>query len=299
MERKPDVSICQLNIRVSHEFERLLKAAFPRAVKRHQLTKILQSETPGVSARDFERRILEFYKIPFQRRTERQFGRTIGVKPYPWLMGQFTLNFSNATVSETEMVKMASRLRHHIRFLMSPPDTITSVDFLHVVIHRTANPRWDQINTGIDLEIFADRWRKLAFLQHGDKYEDFFDDLDRKIDARYSEPFQPGEAVAPTHDVAPTTDLDLTQTDLDWMKEIIRTLDAGSRLPLYPLQRGPNSATVQRMEKLVRAAYRIFPLRHPQLEDVLNRACAKCLATFRQSADSESEQQCDTSSVSA
>ena len=294
MESKAESAIYEFNLRVCHEFERLLKAAPPRPLKKHQLANILRYDVPDLTRRELESKVLEFYTFPHERRTERQFARLFKIKPYPWLMEQFVLNFSNASVSETEMTKMAGRFRHHFRFIIEPPDEINSVNFLQLVIYRTANPRWDQVNTGIDLPIFADRWRSASFAKFGEKHDHFFYTLDQQIELSYNEPLSVVDAKREVSEQTSTTDLNLTQTDLEWMKEVIQALDSGLRLPLYPLQRGPTTPTILRMEQLVRGAHRVFPLRHAELENTLRRACLCCLQTHRQSA-----KQCDTTLVAS
>ncbi len=289
--------IHHLDSRIREEFEHLLKTAPPRPLKSHQIAKTLKAEAPDRSKRDLESQIIGFYRLPYEHRSERAFYRMFAIKPYPWLMQQFVLNFSNAAVSETTAASSASRIRHHMKNLIQIPEAISSTPFIHAVVSRITNPRHDQINTGIALKHFVEAWHKLVFLRFGSKHEAFFKEFEVAIDY----PEITGSIVMPgfvheTND--PTTiHLELTQTDLEWMKEILICLENGSKLPLYPLSRGPQNSLVTKLETLVRAAHESFPLRYSKLEETLQRVCFECLTAYRQTPKTqgaENVQQCDT-----
>ncbi len=280
--------IDQLNQRLSDEFEYLLKSAHPRALKKHQIARALIEEKPGLSLRELETKIHEFYSIAYERRTERQVARTFRVKPYPWLMQQFVLNFATAGVSETSMVKSAGRFRHLFRMVLSPPEEINSISFLHTVVHRITNPRWDQPTTGIDLPSFANIWRRTTWEKFGERYHLFFLDLFEKVEALPQNQLPRMDLGQSGEDPSWTSELNLTQTDLDWMNDIVVALNMDGHLPPFPLKKGPSNPTTLRIEQLVRAANQLYPQHHLPLEETLRKACGRCLEIFRQRSEDSS-----------
>ncbi len=276
-----------LNQRLKDEFELLLKTAHPRPLKKRQIASILKDEVQGLSIRELESKVHDFFSIAYERRTEKQVARTFQIKPYPWLMQQFVLNFASAGVSETAMIKSAGRFRYLFRTVIAPPEEINSISFLHTVIHRISNPNWNQPTTGIDLSVFANVWQKSTWERYGEKHRLFFSGLFEKLEDTPQQSFLQLDLFASGESNDHTFELNLTQTDLDWMKDLIDAINLGERLPAFPLQRGPVSATSQRMEKLVRAANKIYPKHHLALEETLQRACLDCLKSYHQVPEDE------------
>jgi hypothetical protein len=264
-------------------FEVLLKESPPNRERKFALVKLLLNEESSLPRERLENAITEFYKLNYDRRTSGQFRRTFAARPYPWLLNQFILTFRTAFVSETKVFKAASKFRHLLKNVLPVPNEISSVDVLHLVVHRLTKPRVDQLDTGIGLETFCRRWRDVSFFKFGSKYEKFFDDLDSAIieadqlaesdGAFYETDENPEESF---------TDLEMTQTELDWFKELLAAFENNRRPPLYPLQRGPQTPVVLRLEKLVRAAHARYPQRHAPLEEAVARSCLHFLRLFTQ-----------------
>lgn len=283
MDTKP---IIQLDLRTQVMFERLLKESPPHRDRRYALMKLLVDEKSPLPPEQLNEAIGAFYKLAYERRTTEQFRRIFGVKPYPWLLDQFSLSFRTAVVSETRVYKAASSFRHLIRNTIDVPDAISSVDLIHLVIHRITRPRIDQIATGIELSTVSRRWRDVSFFRFGSGYESFFDELDKAIeDSEISGLEQAGSSINffKTDSPAPlVADPEITQTDLDWFKNILLAFEQNQRPPLYPLARGPKIPITLRIERLVREAHRRFPFRHGPLEDAVIRSCRFYLDALKQ-----------------
>lgn len=283
MNQKQRSPLYNLDVRIRGEFERLLKCAVPRPTKRYHILKALLWENGPLPRHQLDRQIFQFFLLPYPMRTERQAAKLFKVRPYPWLMEQFVLNFSSGAVSETELAKAAGRLRHNIGNVLSPPEPIMTIDLLHLVVYRATHPRWDQKNSGLALKHFVDRWKFVSFQCFGDRYSDYFDVLNRRIDSE--ELTAPEASPSEAKEVPPeTTSLNMTQTDLDWLKAILSALEGSRRPPLYPLSRGPQSPTIKRLEQLIRVAHSRFPERLPPLEEAVRRVSVTCLEAFDQAA---------------
>lgn len=285
MERLP---IKQLDIRTYQIFEVLLKESPPSRDRKFALVKLLMQEESPLTRERLEHAVAEFYQLNYVRRTAGQFRRSFSVRPYPWLLNQFNLSFRTALVSEMKVFKTASTIRHLIRNVLEVPNEISSVDVLHLVVHRLTKPRIDQLDTGIGLETFCRRWRDVSFFKFGSRYEEFFDDLDSAIlDSEQLTDHDGGLFGISDETLDDTfTDPDISQTELDWFKDLIVAFERNHRPPLYPLQRGPQTPVVLRLEKLVRAAHSRYPLRHGPLEEAVARSCLHFLRLFKQEPQS-------------
>ena len=64
-------AIHHLDIKISFEFERLLKEAQPSPLRLHQLVRTFQPEVPHLTDEDVQRRLLDLYRLRYSERTSR------------------------------------------------------------------------------------------------------------------------------------------------------------------------------------------------------------------------------------
>lgn len=285
MDRLP---IKQLDIQTRKLFEVLLKESPPSRERKFALVKLLMQEESPLSRESLESAVTEFYQLNYMRRTASQFRRSFSVRPYPWLLSQFNLSFRTVFVSETKIFKTASTIRHLLRNVLEIPNEISSVDVLHLAVHRLTKPRIDQLDAGVGLDTFCRRWRDVSFFKFGGRYEEFFDDLDSAILESEQLAGHDGGFFGISDETLDEAfiDPDVSQTELDWFKDLLVAFEHNHRPPLYPLQRGPQTPVVLRLEKLVRAAHSRYPLRHGPLEEAVVRSCLHFLRLFKQEPQS-------------
>ncbi|MBN8542365.1 MAG: hypothetical protein J0L82_18385 [Deltaproteobacteria bacterium] len=278
-------SIHHLDLKFSLEFERLLKEAKPSTLRLHQLVKTFQLDVPHLAYHDIEGRLLALYDRKYRERTSSVVSKTFGFTPYPWLTGQLHLNFSNAVVSETKKYQATVNLRHAVTSRFELPDAMATTSLLHDVVHRLTRPRYDQKNSGLQFDDFVDRWRHVCFQRFGNLYDCAFDEINRTLIELRSRPMQLHHKSPVVTDKA-LNPLEVSQTDLDWMKDILRVLSddglGGNSLPLYPLSRGPQNSTLVRVETLVRTLRVIPAHKHPPLKSAVVRTCSTLLKAFGQ-----------------
>ena len=275
--------IYHLDLKVRFEFGRLLKEARPSRLRLHQLVKTFQSERPDLSYADIERRLLSVYALSFDRRTTSTVERVFQTPVYPWLMGQLLLNFSTACISETVQYRSATTLRHMIEGTLDLPMRITEASLLQQVTHRLVTPRHDQISSGIGLDHFIETWAEVCFRRYGDLYGDLFGQLRDLVEQVRGMPLQiHSKAVIATEQEL--NRLQLSQTDLDWMKAVLMSFTVSERPPTYPLSRGPQTPTVRRIETLIRTLHVIPMTKHEPIRHAVIQTCETLLAAYGQSA---------------
>jgi len=242
-----------IDSRITFELSRMLKEAMPNQLKLHQLTNLMCREITKSNFTSIKQKVLSYYQVHFQRRTDGQFLKTFGILPYPWLHSQFILNFSNAQISETQLAKLASTLRHLITLNFSPPNPIVKSDFLHLTLYKLIYPRTDRKKSGLTLKDFVLVWRSTAHSKWGNKFEFYFESIleEMELNKGASATRTPiSRGMLPTEQA---NDIELSQTDLDWMKDILASIQKQQNPPHYPLSRGPNNPTTRNLEKIVRA----------------------------------------------
>jgi hypothetical protein len=244
--------LAELDQRVTFELGQLLKEAQPSREKIHILTKQMERELQSTDFESIRGKIISYFNVRFERRTGGQFLRTFGMRPYPWLHNQFILNFSNAQVSDTKTVQLAGRFRHLFRATINPPKEIVETDFLHLTIYKLVHPRCEQKSAGLQLSDLLYIWNRTSQAKWGDKYNHFFKSLSEDLDIEYGTPLTQPPITMGTTANEPANDLELTQTDLDWIKGILAALDKKYSPPKYPLARGPDKPTTRQLEKVVR-----------------------------------------------
>lgn len=274
--------------RVTSDLTRLLKAAKPSREKRYRLEKTLRDEVPG-SDENLREKISKYYELPFEYRTKAQFRKIFGIDPYPWLHQQFVLDFSNASVSETELSKLASNLRHlfknEVQVILDAPDELLESDFLHLVLYKMVSPNSSHTFGELSLTGFLKVWERASFVKWGSRYEDLFLILNEAARFQHlsGERYQ-ALGVPPGFELEESGfAMDLSQTDLDWMKALIVELDLKRELPPYPLSRGPTRPVTRKLEKIARDYNRLKgrPMA-PVLEYAVRFLCEKVLSAYGQ-----------------
>lgn len=247
--------LMELDQVVSFEFGRLLKEAPPNRDKTHRLAKTIQQEAlsgnPAIeSIRD---QVVAYYATPFSRRDAIHFHKVFGFKPYPWLQNQFCLNFANAEMSDTQINRLSSKFRFFLAKMIQPPEDLLQPPVLHLTLFKITHPRCDQKNSGLDLRDFRNMWERVAHKKWGERFQSFFkwfdEDLDEKPVFNWPCPQNPMGSI----DCHSGSDLGLTQTDLDWMKDLLKALHYNRTLPKYPLSQGPTKRSTRQLEKVTRA----------------------------------------------
>ncbi len=273
----------EIDQRLRFELNQLLKDSFPNPLRIHQLTKLMCRETECQDFTSIKNKIIEYYKYPFERRTGGQFLNIFGIRPYPWLHGQFLLNFANAHISETKISKLASTVRHLIKFNSSPPPQIIDTNFIHLVLFKMLHPRIEEKTSGLNLRDFFNVWQKTSQAKWGEKYNFYFDSLKKVIITESGAPdTRPPVSMGSLVDDQ-GNDLELTQTELDWMKNIIDSIEQRLQPPRYPISKGPNNPHTRHLEKVVRAICLIKE--GPSiilLENTAHKLCSDYLSLYGQ-----------------
>jgi hypothetical protein len=280
--RRIKAVLLNLDERLVSDLSRLLKTAMPSREKRFRLDKLLQTEVEGAS---YSERILQYYSIPFEHRTRNQFRKVFGIDAYPWLHQQFLLDFASAEISDTELSRIASNIRFYLRNELPLPKEIVEADLLHLVLYKMVSPGTVEGAERVGVASFLRTWRRVCFLKWGDRYEEVFGLFENELFDLSNRSFEyqsSGTAIGLDKDDQGFS-MDLSQTDLDWMKALLLALDCSADLPAYPLSRGPDRPVTRQIEKLSRSYnFRRKRPMAPVLEYAVRFLCEKVLTAYGQ-----------------
>lgn len=286
--------IKKFNLKINQTFESLLKKSKPNDIKAYQLAKQLQREGAGISATSLLPLIGSFYEIPFSKRSSFLFQKHFGLEPYPWLMMQFNLKFHSLKENSFLFFKATRGIIYWIENHFIMPDQIYRENVIYSVIQFFCSPQNRITTSWVELDDFVWVWRRQVAKSHGNKYEAYFDDLLKLFEMQNVESVLiqiKDEGVKSSGGFDPYELV--TQTDLDWMKEVVLSLQKNERLPDHPHSHGPKDLTVINLEKITRILNRKgITSADPnliQLKDHLIGTCKKYNKRFGQGVDKKSE----------
>lgn len=279
VQKKPRVQVlANLNQHILESLSQLLKRSYPNREKAHRLNKLLQSEKDGQTYEQLHSKILNYYHLPFERRTAGQFLKTFGIHPYPWLMEQFILNFSTAHIASNDLVKLSVKFRHLIKTSLDLPQELIDSNFIYLVLNQMTHPKGFSKTSGLTLTDFVRAWSRASQRKWGEKFNHHFAPIFEDLDTWEYKSMSPTLSRGTLEDID-GNEMDLSQTDLDWMKEILLCLKYRKTPPPYPLKRGPKHPPTRSLEKIVRLIEKIQSPK--KLELLRNTAKVICLSHLR------------------
>lgn len=244
--------LAQIDKKMDFEFSRLLKQAPPSREKAHQLLNLIARDFPELNEAKIRESIATYYRTPYELRTSAHFFNVFGIKPYPWLQSQFVIHFGNAHISDTKLFKLASNFRHIFNNTIHPPSELTQADFLHLTLYNLVKPRSDQKQTGIRLIDFVDIWERSAHYKWGAKYQSYFDYIKRLLDFENDIISLAHSTILEPNSITNNTSIKMTQTDLNWMKDLLNALEKNDVFPRFPHSKGPRNRITKLLENATR-----------------------------------------------
>lgn len=268
----------RVDLKLRGYFRDYLDTCYPSDPKVYQLVKCLQIEGPDVSELFFKNRIFEFYSLSKNNRTLENFEHIFRIKPYPWLIEQFSLSFQTIRHNDTKLFKIASNIFYMISPLFPALRSIADERTILLICNMLVKKNHFLPSRQKTLVDFLEAWRKMAFKTYGDRYEYYFKELIAQADFDYQV-----ESIVNTNSTKPLPQV--TQTDLDWMQKILDSLVKRSSYPEYPLKRGPKSTQMLQIEKIVRTLNRTTASETAKgkveaLERYLREVCTKYVHSF-------------------
>lgn len=244
----------KIDYQIQHLFAESLRKAMPNRHHKYRLAKMLIAEGSSESISHLYERIERFYQIDFYKRTDKVFIKLFSVRPYLWLRNQFYLNFRNAEVSITQIYKISVSIKHCLESNLEVPCTLSEEKLLLLVVLRICQPDYYSTLFQVSLFDFLNYWRQCVFKKYGNKYEYFFDFLQKQIDESLGTmtDIELDKEYGKSITAYTCEQVLLKQADYDWLVSIREAIIENSELPFYPLQRGAQVKELRNLENIVK-----------------------------------------------
>lgn len=260
-----------------HSFPRLLEQkinalldeAEPAPAKAFQLYKRCQQENLWSGSFDnFSLHLNGYFSLPKAERRKSHLD-TFLVRPLAIsLYEEFQLTFRNAVVNNRSLLNIASWAHHLIRVSCKTECPAISEDVLAKTLNYLTHPPLFEKDKDILFDDFCQAWKKIVFKLFGKKYDLELNEILRELRRLEAQLAQRGDAELPASFIP---GIYLTQTEIDWVSAIHEAVIENSKIPRFPLSRGPQKPRLIDLERVIQLYRIVQTTRLPELIKHRNR----------------------------
>lgn len=164
----------------------------------------------------------------------------------------FILGFHNSDVDALTLRKAAFKLVWLFKNEFTVSENICNEGVFLSVLSSFFKPQYSEIYK-IDMHGFIDAWRQFVFTKFGEKYEDIFTYLNSMIE----------KELASNLEIQMQNKELLTQTQIDWVIGVKKSLDKMRLLPNYPLGSEIDAPQLKNINQHVRLYNLLYSKRVP------------------------------------
>ncbi|KHD87538.1 MAG: hypothetical protein OM95_13935 [Bdellovibrio sp. ArHS] len=233
----------------------LLDEAEPNPIKAFQLYKTCQRESLWSDTFEkFSKQLETFFALPKSERKKSSLDALLE-RPVDVLVWEdFHLNFRTAVVDSRSVSHLVSWAHHLMRVSLKTNSSVISADVLQRTLHYITNPPLYEKAKDITFEDFCSAWKKIVFQLFGKKHDDDLNHILKELhwlNTQLKNVEQTKEGGARFY---PT--IYLTQTEIDWVTDVQKSVVANCPVPKFPLSRGPQKQRLSDLERAIQL-YRI------------------------------------------
>jgi hypothetical protein len=238
----------------------LLDTAEPSSVKCYQLYKTCQNENLWQdSFEKFSARMESYFSIPRRQRRKSDLDILLDQPLHSTLFGDFHLNFRNAVVSDAALMDIASWAHHLLRVGYKSNALVISLDVITKTLRYLTNPPLFEKDQDIRFEDFCEAWKKIVFKIFGKSQEAELQHFIKELHWIRTQ-----SQVAENRDVF-VPSIFLTQTEIDWTKDVFQSVSHNLAAPKFPLSRGPQKQRLKDLERTLGLYKIVQTTRLPEL----------------------------------
>lgn len=228
----------------------LLDEAEPNQTKAFQLYKTCQRENLWQdSFEKFSERIATFFAAPKNERRKSDLDRLLDRPLDSVLYADFHLNFRSAAVDNRSVLNLVSWAHNLMRVSIKTNSVVISSDVLTKTLHYIINPPLFEKAQDITFEDFCAAWKKTVFKLFGKTYDA---ELSKILSELHWLNTQLKNEEKNPHENSFFPTIYLTQTEIDWVIDVQRTVGENSPAPKFPLSRGPQKQRLIDLERAIR-----------------------------------------------
>lgn len=228
----------------------LLDTAEPNNTKAFMLYKACKSDDVwSGSFEKFSERISDFFARPRTQRKKSQLDALLDRPMHSSLYKDFHLNFRTAYVSEQSVYDIASWAYNLIRVSKKAKFGFASIDVLNKTLLSITNPSPYDKAEEIEFEDFCAAWKKVVFKIFGANYEPEFESVIKELEWLNDQLTLEETREQRQTPALPT--ISLTQTEIDWARDVRMAVLRDDLAPKFPLSRGPEKQFLIDLERVM------------------------------------------------
>lgn len=261
---------------LEEKINHLLCRAEPSLLKSFHLYKSCKSEDLWQeSFEDFCDKIAGFFAVPTQKRKKSHLDRILD-RPLPqYLYSDFSLDFGNAMIDSFALAEIASWAHHLMRVRLKKESPAISYQALQESLHKLTHPQPHEKVFSVSFHDFCNVWKKTVHFLFGPNEEKLTNAIVDELQGIYAS--HQALVSNPVAGASSRPTIYLTQTEIQWVEDILKAVEAETSLPAFPLSRGPEK---QRLCELARTLQLFKIVQTTKLPELLEHKI-KITATLR------------------
>jgi hypothetical protein len=267
---------------LEQRLNQLLDQAVPNPTKMFQLYKTCQSENLWEeNLENFAAHVNVFCSVPRNERRKSQLDSWLNRPLDRSIYENFHFTFRSVFIEPTEIRNIASWAHHLMRLNMKVQAEAISIQVLEKTFERMTQPTTFDKESDLEFSDFCETWKSVIG-PNWDSKKKF--ELDQLLEDLYQLDVRSKniDAQVTVSLAVERTQIDLTQTELDWIIGVRRVAFVYGAMPNYPLRKGPDKKQMIELEKMVKV-YNIIQLAD---SDELTRHRENIRATILEFCDS-------------
>lgn len=228
----------------------LLDEAEPNPTKAFQLYKTCQRENLWQgSFEKFSEHLANFFSLPKTERRKSDLDRYFDRPMDSVMFADFHLTFRNSLVSNGAVQNIVSWSHNLMRVSTKTNSVIISADVLNKTLNYIIHPPLFEKEENITFEDFCSAWKKIVFKMFGKQYDSEFTKIMNELQWLNTQIKEEEKVVSEGGRFFPT--IYLTQTEIDWVTDVQKTVMENALVPKFPLSRGPQKQRLIDLERAI------------------------------------------------
>lgn len=224
----------------------LLNRAVPNRMKAYQIYKTCQNE--GLfreTFTQFNTYLRHFFSLAPSERNKGRFDSYLERPMHKSVYDMFELDFRSAEIEPEEIHKVASWAENMMRLNCQVTGCLISSDVLDQTVDYITHPPVFEKARDIEFEDFTSAWKRVIFQLFGRRYDS---EVSRVLNELHLLNI---EQINSEKNLQPLPIISLTQTEIDWTLAVEKAAKERTRMPAYPLMRGPQKPALVQLERVV------------------------------------------------
>lgn len=221
-------------INLEMKINSLLHHAEPNGHKAFQLYKNCKNDQLWQNSFElFRVHLSDYYSLPQSDRNKTYFDQFLDRPMSRQIYDEFQLNFRTAELDQNMIHDIAEWAHETIDRNCNVEKSIHTTDVMESALRRVTNPLYLEKDSHIEFSDFCKAWQSVLFKLFGKKYEKELEKILIEITNSSNR-----NQITESNEKRKHT-IYLTQTEIDWVDSVSRSVQKNELIEKFPLSRGP------------------------------------------------------------